>query len=289
MRCISAGGRTFALFGLAGALAGCGDGKQAPAPAAPPLPSPWSRSVAEDIRPQFPFTGRVEAIYQVDLRARVHGFLEKRLFTEGADVKEGDLLFMIEKGLYPAAATRPRPAWRPQRPRSSSPTSSSAARPSWSSDVGAQAQVDDTSAKQGEARGALLQQKAAWRGANSTQLHRHPARRSPAASAAPTFASAILSAFERRRSRRSSARTDLCRLPVTQREILAYRAEGSSQAFPPSVVLPAARRRQPLIRIAGRSISSTSLSIRVPNTVRVRASPQSRTASLVDGQLVRSC
>ena len=72
---------------------------------APPPPPAVTvvRAAAEDIRPTFRFTGRIEAISKVDLRARVDGFLEKRLFTEGADVKEGDLLFVIEKGLYQAA------------------------------------------------------------------------------------------------------------------------------------------------------------------------------------------
>ena len=57
----------------------------------------------EEVRPTTTFTGRIEAKDKIDLRARVDGFLEKRLFTEGADVKEGDLLFVIEKGLYEAA------------------------------------------------------------------------------------------------------------------------------------------------------------------------------------------
>src|SRR5688572_19933947 len=90
-------------IGLAIALAGCGDGKQAQAPAGPPPAVTVVKAVEEDIRPQYRFTGRVEAIYRVDLRARVEGFLEKRLCTEGADVKEGELLFTIEKGLYAAA------------------------------------------------------------------------------------------------------------------------------------------------------------------------------------------
>ena len=36
-----------------------------------------------DITPSVSFTGRIEAADKVDLRARVEGFLEKRLFTEG--------------------------------------------------------------------------------------------------------------------------------------------------------------------------------------------------------------
>jgi len=34
----------------------------------------------------------------VDLGARVDGFIDKCLFTDGADVKEGDPLFVIEMG-----------------------------------------------------------------------------------------------------------------------------------------------------------------------------------------------
>src|SRR5688572_6232326 len=109
MWCISAYECKFALFGFAVVLAGCGEGKQpAQAPAAPPPAVTVVKAVAENIRPTFRFTGRIEAVSKVDLRARIDGFLEKRLFTEGADVKEGDLLFQIEKGLYQAAVDEAR-------------------------------------------------------------------------------------------------------------------------------------------------------------------------------------
>jgi membrane fusion protein (multidrug efflux system) len=62
--------------------------------------------VEKDIRPSISFTGRVEAIDKVDLRARVDGFLEKKLFIEGQDVKAGDLLFVMEKGQYEAAVAQ---------------------------------------------------------------------------------------------------------------------------------------------------------------------------------------
>ncbi|MBV8188782.1 MAG: efflux RND transporter periplasmic adaptor subunit [Alphaproteobacteria bacterium] len=50
----------------------------------------------------FEFVGRVKAIEQVDLRARIEGFLEKVLFKEGDDVKAGDLLYQIEKVQFQA-------------------------------------------------------------------------------------------------------------------------------------------------------------------------------------------
>jgi len=48
------------------------------------------------------FVGRIQAVERVDLVARVTGFLEKRLFTEGAEVKPGDLLYQIEKPPFEA-------------------------------------------------------------------------------------------------------------------------------------------------------------------------------------------
>ena len=55
------------------------------------------------------FVGRVAAIDKVDLRARVTGFLERgssslprALFVEGADVKKGDLLYVIEQPPFQA-------------------------------------------------------------------------------------------------------------------------------------------------------------------------------------------
>jgi membrane fusion protein (multidrug efflux system) len=54
------------------------------------------------VTPGAGFNGRVIAVDDVQLRARITGFLEQRLFEEGADVKAGELLFMIEKAPYQA-------------------------------------------------------------------------------------------------------------------------------------------------------------------------------------------
>jgi membrane fusion protein (multidrug efflux system) len=84
-------------------LAACDDGSKKTA-TEPPAPAVTVVVVAQDeITPSFSFTGRVEAQDKVDLRARVEGFLEKRLFNEGQDVKEGDLLFVIEQAPYKAS------------------------------------------------------------------------------------------------------------------------------------------------------------------------------------------
>ena len=48
------------------------------------------------------FVGRVQAVNRVELVARVTGFLEKRLFTEGSDVHAGDVLYRLERPQFEA-------------------------------------------------------------------------------------------------------------------------------------------------------------------------------------------
>lgn len=49
------------------------------------------------------FVGRVQAVDRVALTARVTAFLEQRLFKEGAEVKQGDLLYRLERAPFEAA------------------------------------------------------------------------------------------------------------------------------------------------------------------------------------------
>jgi membrane fusion protein, multidrug efflux system len=44
------------------------------------------------------FLGRIEAVSRVNVVARVTGFLEERLFVEGAEIKKGDQLYRLERG-----------------------------------------------------------------------------------------------------------------------------------------------------------------------------------------------
>jgi membrane fusion protein (multidrug efflux system) len=50
----------------------------------------------------YEFNGRIQAINSVNIVARVTAFLEQRLFTEGTDVKKGDLLYTLERPPYQA-------------------------------------------------------------------------------------------------------------------------------------------------------------------------------------------
>lgn len=51
----------------------------------------------------YQFNGRIEAINGVNIVARVSAFLEQQLFTEGTDVKKGDLLYVLEQPPYQAS------------------------------------------------------------------------------------------------------------------------------------------------------------------------------------------
>jgi membrane fusion protein (multidrug efflux system) len=155
--------RVVTPFGLALALAGCGDDKQAAPQAAAPPPAVTVIKVASaDVKPTASFTGRVEAMFKVDLRARVDGFLEKRSFKEGADVKEGELLFVIEKGLYQAALDQAKAAVA-TADATLKQTDIEVGRQTElvKRNVGTQAKLDEVTAKQGEASGNMLAQKAA--------------------------------------------------------------------------------------------------------------------------------
>lgn len=61
---------------------------------------------SREIRESADFVGSITPIDKVDLVARVQGFIEERMFTEGQLVKEGDLLFRIEQDTYKATVAQ---------------------------------------------------------------------------------------------------------------------------------------------------------------------------------------
>jgi RND family efflux transporter MFP subunit len=83
--------------------AGC-DQKHPQAAQTPPPVVLVSRPLErKDVTDYQVFTARTQAVQSVDLKARVSGFLTKILFKDGADVKEGDILFQIDDRPYKAA------------------------------------------------------------------------------------------------------------------------------------------------------------------------------------------
>lgn len=86
------------------AIPGCSSpgGEAGAKGAAPPPPDVTVARpiVREDYQDILEFTGRIEAMETVEIRARVQGFLEKINFKEGEEVKKGDLLYVIEQLPY---------------------------------------------------------------------------------------------------------------------------------------------------------------------------------------------
>jgi membrane fusion protein (multidrug efflux system) len=72
-----------------------------PAPGAPPAVG-VVRAQRQQITQTDEFIGRIQAVNRVALMARVTGFLEKRLFTEGTEVKKDALLYQIEQPPFQA-------------------------------------------------------------------------------------------------------------------------------------------------------------------------------------------
>ena len=85
----------------------CGSSMSAlAAPPAGPPPPPPSVGVApvrmQEVTSSAEYIGRIAAIDRVALVARVTAYLDKRLFDEGAEVKKGDLLYVLEQGPFQA-------------------------------------------------------------------------------------------------------------------------------------------------------------------------------------------
>jgi membrane fusion protein, multidrug efflux system len=72
-----------------------------PAPAGPPAVG-VVRAERQQITQTDEFIGRIQSIGRVALVARVSAYLEKRLFVEGSEVKQGDLLYLLEQPPFQA-------------------------------------------------------------------------------------------------------------------------------------------------------------------------------------------
>ncbi len=96
----------FVAIAVASLLTGCEKPPQQPAAGAPPVTvaQPTKRTVTD----WDEFTGRFDAIEQVQIRARVTGFVTSVEFKDGAMVKTGDLLYVIDPRQYEAVAEQSR-------------------------------------------------------------------------------------------------------------------------------------------------------------------------------------
>ena len=94
---------------IALSLAACGEKKEAggagaPGSAAPPPPEVGVITAQpESVGLTTELPGRLEASRVAQVRARATGILQKRVFTEGSDVRAGQVLYRVDAGPYDAA------------------------------------------------------------------------------------------------------------------------------------------------------------------------------------------
>ena len=84
-------------------LAGCDSG-QAGGEQAPPSPEvSIAQVLSRPVQQWNEYTGRVSAIHTIELRARVSGYVQRVAYKEGQEVKQGDLMFLIDQRPYRTA------------------------------------------------------------------------------------------------------------------------------------------------------------------------------------------
>jgi RND family efflux transporter MFP subunit len=93
------------LVGFVFLLTACQQQQAAPPPPPPPKVT-VSQPVVRDVVEWDEYTGRLEAVESVEIRARVNGYLQSVHFTDGAIVKKGALLFVIDPRPYQAELNR---------------------------------------------------------------------------------------------------------------------------------------------------------------------------------------
>ncbi len=86
--------------------AGCGKWGGSPQSAPPPPQVSVATVLEKRVKDWDEFTGRFQAVETVEIRPRVSGYIDKVGFTEGSQVKRGDLLFVIDPRPYQAEFDR---------------------------------------------------------------------------------------------------------------------------------------------------------------------------------------
>ena len=242
-----------------------------------------------DITPSTSFTGRIEAMDKVDLRARVEGFLEQRLFTEGQDVKAGDLLFVIEKAPYQAEIENVDASIaRAQATLDQAEIEQRRQAELVKKQATAQARLDETTARSGEAKADLRRQQAAL-----TTAELNLGYTDIKAPIAGRIGRSNFSVGNFVGPQSGTLATIVSQdpmyvtFPVTQRQLLAVRKEGAAGGNDPkSMAVKVQLADGSLYGEVGR-LNFVDVQVNQgTDTVQVRATLPNPDGVLVDGQLV---
>ncbi|MBS0533663.1 MAG: efflux RND transporter periplasmic adaptor subunit [Proteobacteria bacterium] len=105
---ISLLGRAGIVVVLTTLLASCGDGQKQQQAGPPPTPVTVAPPVKRTVTDYDEYVGRFNAVNSVEVRARVSGYLDAVHFKDGQLVKDGDLLFTIDKRPFQNAVAQAR-------------------------------------------------------------------------------------------------------------------------------------------------------------------------------------
>jgi membrane fusion protein (multidrug efflux system) len=87
-------------------LAGCGKGEDESAAAPPPVPVKVAPPLRRDVPETRESVGQTRGSTEVEVRARVEGFIDAVRFEEGRVVRKGDVLYVIDPKPYVAAVNQ---------------------------------------------------------------------------------------------------------------------------------------------------------------------------------------
>ena len=95
--------------GMLALAAGCG--KQEAPPAPPPVEVTVLKVEPRDTPIVYEYVAQTQSPQQVNIVARVNGFLDKQAYTEGSIVRQGELLFQMDQKPFIAQVNEAKAAW----------------------------------------------------------------------------------------------------------------------------------------------------------------------------------
>jgi membrane fusion protein (multidrug efflux system) len=117
-----------------------------------------------DVPVRFEYVGQTESSHLVEIRARIDGYLEKRLYKEGGLVKAGEVMFLMDRRPFEAALQKARGQLAVQEAKLANAAANLARiKPLAAKDAVSQKALDDAVAQEKEAAAAVQAAQAAVR------------------------------------------------------------------------------------------------------------------------------
>lgn len=270
-------------------LAGCDQPAPTAAVQAPPPAVTVVKAARVEVVPSSSFTGRIEAVDKVVLRARVSGFIERQLFKEGADVAANDLMYTIENATYLAQidevnASIARAEATLKLAKLDTERQSELVR----RQVKAQSTLDESVAKQAESRADLLKQQASLRRAELDLGYTEI--RAPIAGRIGRATYSVGDFVEPTSGTLATIVSQdpiYVSFPVSQRDLLAVRRDAMARGTDPRAVRVKVRLADGSVYDRDGTIDFVDVQVEAAtDTITLRAQLPNPERLLVDGQLV---